>query len=358
MKVLRAALAALAFLVLGEAWARASDRAWYGAPWLGNPSHADLALADAAGMRGRPDARFERWSLNRQGVQGPEVVVPRPPGVLRVVVLGASEMFGLYESRGMSTAEQLQRVLERRVPGRVEVLNASLAGLSLPRTTEYCRRQLALLDPSVVVYYPNPVTYLAEDLPAETFRPPRPAVEGFRSRFVPRLALLLNRAVPQPLQAWRSQTGTRRHLAAEIASHPAGWVFEAAPADRVDAFARALETLLESLPPERFRVVLASHAHRYHDPLSLDDRAHIEGWRAFYPRATPAALVGMERAANEAVRAAAACHGAAFADVAARVPPGAACFRDFTHFTDAGATRAATALADAIVPAAFSASAR
>ncbi len=355
----RVLLALLALPLLGELWARASDRAWYGAAWLGAPAHADLTLAEATGLRGRPGARFERWHMNSLGVQGDEAIrVPRPPGVLRVLVLGASEMFGLYESRGMSTSEQLERLLARRVPERVEVLNGALAGLTLPRTAEYCRRELARIDPSVVVYYPNPVTYLADDAPSESFTPPAPAADTFRSRFAARFALLVNRAVPQPLQALRGELGSARYVAAVVAAHPAGWAFRETPPDRLGAFEHGLELLSAALPEGGPRLVLASHAHRYHDPLTPEDARHILGWRAFYPRAEPAALVGMERAANARVRALAARRGAGFADVAARVPPGARYFRDFTHFTDEGAALAAAAFADAIAPGGLSASVR
>lgn len=69
---------------------------------------------------------------NSHGLRGPDRAIPKPPGVLRIVLLGASSMWGYEVSYRESLAGRLEEVLNGAAPPglRVEVVNAALQGYS------------------------------------------------------------------------------------------------------------------------------------------------------------------------------------------------------------------------------------
>lgn len=92
-------------------------------------------------------------------------------GVTRVMLLGASELFGLYENPGNKLSDQLQEML----PDGYEVINASLFGMSLPRIKQLYQSYLRQFQPRISVVYPNPMFYLER-------RPPSDRSTGLRRR--------------------------------------------------------------------------------------------------------------------------------------------------------------------------------
>ena len=84
-----------------ELTARLEDRLRLGIDWFAVPDHdRDLVLHDELGIRGRPNGRFKKWSLNSFGFRHQEMSLEPRPDCVRIIVLGASETFGLYESSG------------------------------------------------------------------------------------------------------------------------------------------------------------------------------------------------------------------------------------------------------------------
>jgi lysophospholipase L1-like esterase len=94
-------------------------------------------------------------AINSHGFRGPEFSIPKPPGVIRVLTLGASSTFGFY-NRDDETYPHLlaKRLNENAVGGqRFEVINfgiphatsASIAAMFLAEGLE--------LDPDIVTFY-------------------------------------------------------------------------------------------------------------------------------------------------------------------------------------------------------------
>jgi hypothetical protein len=70
----------------------------YGAPILGVYTYdSALFTTDEFGIRGKSNGSYEKWRLNAHGFRGPEVLPAKDPRRLRIVCIGASETFGLYE---------------------------------------------------------------------------------------------------------------------------------------------------------------------------------------------------------------------------------------------------------------------
>jgi lysophospholipase L1-like esterase len=170
----RAVVAAMGFLVALEVATRLDQAFRFGAPVLGAYTY-DSALMerDQWGLHGRPNGRFEKWTLNSLGLRGPEVS-PRPEiGRIRVVALGASETFGLYES----IDREWPRVLESellRSGYDVEVLNGAVAGMSAGAQLVQLRHRLLALEPHVVVWVSHYAMF-AGRTPDQILSPASPA---------------------------------------------------------------------------------------------------------------------------------------------------------------------------------------
>src|SRR5262245_31313769 len=85
-----------------ELTARFQDYARDGVPFLHTPNHdRDLMIVGPNGeKRGRVHGIYRHWKLNQFGFRGAEIAEQPSPNTARLLVLGSSEAFGLYESPG------------------------------------------------------------------------------------------------------------------------------------------------------------------------------------------------------------------------------------------------------------------
>jgi bacterioferritin len=152
-------LLAVTFGVAAEATARLDDWINSGIPFLARPTtHEDLTFHEGVVIRGAPGAVHKKWKMNQHGFRGPEISERPGQGVTRVIVLGASETFGLYESRDMEFPAVLRRLLETE--GAFEVINAALPGMTVRSMKPYWDAWVARFAPHVVIIYPSPLFYL------------------------------------------------------------------------------------------------------------------------------------------------------------------------------------------------------
>ena len=336
---------AAAVLVGGELAARIEDRIRWDTPFL-SPyrSQDDLLIRDAAGMHGRPDAMYQKWHLNGLGMRGPAADSLPAAGTVRVVIAGASEAFGVYESPDQEFPRQVEDSLRAWTacrPGApaFEVLNAAFRGMSLPTVTQDLRLRVARYAPAIVVYYPTPGQYLEVRVPTPAARDSSagagalPPGRAWSSRFLARVGDQVRRAPPAALRAW----STERRVERFARSQPEGWRFAEIPADRLAAFDADLRALVATVRATGAVPVLATHANAF-PPGAPPRRDYLAAWGRVYPRATAGTIVAFAAAANEAVARVAADSGVALAPVAAGLHAvGDRVFGDFAHFTDTGA---------------------
>ena len=344
---------ALVAVVVAEATCRVEEWVRYGTPILSRAaSHDDLLVVDADGAHARPGAHFGKWRINGLGTRGPDAAAAKPARTLRVVTVGASETFGLYESAGREYPRQLEDTLRARgvcAPGwNVEVLNAALAGMSLPTIAQDVQSRLRRLSPDVVTIYPTPVGYLDNTLPRPRApRPgpvePLPLTRALHLRFVDRIANQPRVILPSVLAAWYRRRVTEQ--ARETL--PASDRFETVPPDRLAAFEADLRTVVGAVRAIGATPVLGTHANAF--LRGAPDPVRLASWERFYPRATGATLLAFETAAREVTVRVARDSAVTLADVAQGLAaaPSATAFADFSHFTDHGAALAAAAVADA-----------
>ena len=305
------------------------------------------------GGRNRPYARFEKWVINGQGFQGPELPVPKPKGITRIGIAGASEIFGLYESPGCDVTSQVRKLLERSAPGRFEVVNLATPGMSIPRIVELYQRWIRKFDFDVIVYYPSPAMYL--DTEAPSFRRSVPGIADRMSasdsydwnlRLPGKTWDMLRERLPTRLQEdlkWYQIEKKRREFLKE-------WVWEHhAPEERVTIFREHLAELINVFDRDRTRLILSTHANRFRDISTERYEKHMVGWIRFYPRASGESLLDMEEKANQAIRELGVNRNIIVADVEKSVGKDSNRYADFSHFTDSGAALAAEAMKDSIL---------
>lgn len=354
----------LAMVVGMETAARLQDWVRYRMPMLSRvTAEEDLFVRDSLGAHGRAGAQFKKWKMDSLGLRGPEVPVRRPAGTVRVVVTGASESFGLYESPDEEYPRQLEDTLNAELargvcgsprPRRFDVLNAALPGMSLPTVVQDLHARLARLAPDVVLYYPSPAQYLENDPPRAT--PPDtthrlhdlPRANVLHLRALAQLRDALKGLMPEPLLTWL------RHRSAEsaLAGHPASWRFAGVPPDRLARFDLDLRGAVGAIRAVRAEPVLATHASIFTRPHP-DSAAQLQAWQKFYPRATGATIIAFDAAADRQGGRIATDSGVVLADVAAVFAArDGAYFADFVHFTDAGSALVAGTMAPAVLSAA------
>lgn len=223
---LRHLLLAGIFGVTLEVMARLDDWISHDAPLFGRYDAPSMLIdRDSLGIKGRAFGRFEKWSLNSKGFRGPDPVVPKPAGRIRIVTLGASETFGLYESEKQHWPAQLRKHLESRFPGRdIELINTSIVGLTVSSLEHYFRNRVEWIEPDLVILYPHFIDYIAGDGPGGRKArsdgkprevPGRAAHEGGIGplRFPSKLKLAAKTKGPQPIMNWAARKLLERDLA-------------------------------------------------------------------------------------------------------------------------------------------------
>lgn len=339
-RVLKGAALLLAFAVGLEVATRTDEWVRWKTPFLARAGALDdLIIVDSTGGRAVPGEQYRQFAINSLGFRGPEPRAGKP----RVLIIGASETFGLYERTGREYARQLQDSLAA-TGCDVDVINTALPGFSLPTLTATYLHRLRGLGASLVVVYPTPVQYLDYETPR--WQPPASprggTATGFRPRVARRLRDHMKVALPQFVQTYLRS----KEISASRERMTPGFVFDTVPPERLEAFRRDLRTLIDSVKASGSQLLVATHANAF-PPGVAPDSARLISWTKFYPRASMAVLPAFERAANILILSEAADAGVASTDVATALAgrDPATAFADFSHFTEEGSAVMAHVLA-------------
>lgn len=323
-----------------EVCARLDDRITYGAPLLGSYNISQLYTYDDLGIRGKPGAAYLKWKLNSLGYRGPELRADR----VRVMCIGSSETFGLYEAENGEYPRQLETELNRRLgPNTVQVVNVAYPGMSIEATVRRLPEILASVQPKLVTVYPSVAAYI-EPPPKHPKQPVRgPTPPFFEFRMQSRLETIAKQVFPEMLQnefrAWQIRQASRSLK-----------VMNRVPDQNVRRFQDDLTALVDMLKRNGVQVVLMTHATRFGKQVAPGERPILVAWRRFYPMLREDGFLDMERRMNQAIRTVAAEYNIELIDVAEKMPPGPEYFAEFVHFTDRGARTIAGIIADGVGP--------
>jgi lysophospholipase L1-like esterase len=99
-----------------------------------------------------PNAKYEKWEINSLGFRGEEINLEKREEQIRIICLGASESFGLYESPNKEWPSQLGEMLKNRFP-KAEVVNASVIGLNFKKRKDYVEKYVFPLKPDIMIIF-------------------------------------------------------------------------------------------------------------------------------------------------------------------------------------------------------------
>lgn len=347
IKIFKSLLLILLFFSVLEICARLDDWIKWRVSPIHNYSQDNLSIVDELGFRNRPNAQFEKWKINKYGFRGIDFNLEKPEGVKRIMILGASESFGLYENEEMEYPAQLQKLLDKKRPRRYQVINAAVPGISPPRLLHLYQNWLYKFKPDQIYYYPSPSIYLLTN-------PPGPVLPGYTTKVADqslqfRIRNKINTIVKQFLPI-HVQTAMKRHLINRaIASAPKESIFHKPPSDRLNLFKIHLNQLVTAIETGGTQATLVTHASRVSNPISDEEWQVLTGWRKLYPHVSENCFVEMEAAGNKIIKQVALLTGSSIVDADSQIPSNAKNFADHIHFTNDGATIMARLLAEQIL---------
>src|SRR5438552_257537 len=265
--------ALLALLTL-EVASRVDDFFRYGASLAAPYSINTIFQPSPYGREGKPGARFAKWSLNSLGFRGLEMNARRT----NVIVLGASETFGLYESPDAEYPRQLEAALNARQPDHYNVVNVAIPGMRVGRVG-YLDRAIRITNPKYVVVYPTPASYIGTNAPVCT-QANAPVADILEwedyVRLAGRVKQLAKAHMPSGLMiAFRrvSIWTQTRHVV----------VMERVSQISIDAFRSDLLCVINRAKSLDVEPILLTHATYFGSTLQPQDEAMMLSWRRFYP---------------------------------------------------------------------------
>jgi len=332
-------LIALLFLTFAEISSRLDDwLRWGFSPFAQLPDRdEELFFFDGIIRRGRPNGKFKQFQLNEFGFRAPKMTEFPGPGSKRIMILGASESFGMYESVGKEFPTQLAVLLKSANPA-YEVVNAALFGLSCGTMKPYWVNWASRFRPSLVLIYPSTHLYLNE-FKADLKQPGVSTSSGFEWRF----KIRLRESMPVVRNWWK---WLRQSKDPQAAHNPPDWIYESAPIDRLDALMQDLSEVVQEVAAQGAKPVLLTHAISATVPPRPEDADHLESMHPYTPRATSEVLVKFEQEANRRILMLGREKGIPVVDIAGSINGRREFFADLVHFNDAGASTVANLLAE------------
>lgn len=336
--------ALLVLLAAGEIASRIDDAVFSDIALLASPDRAyDLTTVENGLPRGRPGGSFRKWQLNNHGFPGPDIALA-PTGP-RVMLLGASETFGLYESKGKTYGDRLALAVGHARPG-VEIVNAAMPGMTARSIEQYWRGYASRYRPSLVLIYASPEFYLDIEVPRGMSGPALPPEKPplLSSRFSDRLHGQIRQV--EFLRALRA----RFVVGTAVTEGGPGYLFDAAAlAERLAAFSRDIEALGHAIAQTGATPVLVTYAFKSRDRVDPRDRNELDYFRIFYPRAEPQTFLAFSASARQAVLDVARRAGWPAIDAADALSGQRELFEDPVHFNDKGSQRMADVLAPKVL---------
>jgi hypothetical protein len=347
----RFGLAVVVFFVSMEVCARVDDKIKYQAPLFGEYSPDRLRERDQDGIRHNiPNSRFEKWEINEYGFRGEAFSIEKQAGVRRIVCMGTSESFGLYESAGKEWPSQLAEMLSDK--GKYQVINASVVGLPLRQFAPYIEKYVMPFQPDVVILYVNPYFYAQEKLAqksggAEKTTERQPKSEAKleareKLSMTPRLGGKMKLAVKEALPPTLLKKYQLWSMSREIRAIENEELKDKEPVDTVpqrvlESFREDLIRLVSFLANGNIQVVLSSYPVLIcyenmdrHQEIFLDNRR-------FSIMLSLKGLIEAPRQFDLQIESVAREFGRAFVENAGAIPRRTDFFGDNVHYTNRGA---------------------
>lgn len=351
-KVITLFISGIVFLITIEFSARIDDKIKYGAPFFSEYSAKLLRNKDSEGINCNiPNSHFEKWKINNLGFRGPNISVMKPKGVIRIVCMGTSETFGLYESPDMEWPSQLSKMLEKY--NYFEVINTSVVGLPLKKYRRYIEKYVLKLEPDIIILFVNPFEYgVGNEIFTKRQDTLKKEGKSFKNRGIhflkvitysnlrmfPKLKQSLKKIVPTSVlkqyQLWNMK---RQIQKLENTYLNGNKPLDIIPNKNLIIFRNDLKDLIEYLQNKKIKIILTSY------PILITQQnidKYLEIFldhRRFYTELSLQGIIDASRKFNEEIRLISNKHGVAFIDNNMTIPKNTQYFADNVHYTDEGA---------------------
>jgi len=178
--------------------------------------------------------------------------------------------------------------------------------------------------------------------PATSRQPPAPSFRP-ESRLIERVHWFLH--VPDFIQEVRVQN----HLHDLTGDRPASWYFASLPPDRLNAYARDLDSMVAAIRAAGAEPVVGVYPMRFGRHLTVDDSAMMAAWRQYAARARPQALLDFMWAVRDTMLDMGRREKFAVVDLPAALNGHTENFDDAVHYTALGAQRVAGLVARTVL---------
>jgi lysophospholipase L1-like esterase len=330
---------ALLFGICLEIAARIDDRLTFEAPLWGPYSEDILFTSDEEGIRRNvPGGRFEKWTINSLGFRGAELTRDKPRGTRRLVCLGQSETFGLWESEGGEWPSRLARLVKAKYP-QVEVINASVVGMGRNSRQPYIQKYVLPIQPDLVVLYMNGLADgTSPDQPMSSRRATSAPKTVPNSRILPKLKRLFHSILPRDLdtaaQTWAVDRRVRKLERTKLRGRAPR---DALQLENVRRFENHVRTVVQYLRENGVMPILATYPTLVNETNAAQYHLIIGRTREYYADFSEKGLFDIVSKTNGAVRRVAAELRVPLVDVASTMPKNTDFLEDQVHYSDRGA---------------------
>jgi hypothetical protein len=354
-RLLRIAAALVIALATLEVASRVDDAIRYNAPLMGEYSSEILFTYDDESIRHNvPLAQYEKWRNNSLGFRGPEISTAKPSGKMRIICMGTSETYGLYESENGEWPAQLRASL--REYSRAEIVNGATVGIRFEDYVHYLQKYVFKYQPDLVIVFINPIAYSrnrirslsdadpgAGGIKSRSRSSPRSGIEVLgTSRLIPKLTQLVKQNTPQVFLRSCKIWSLRREVERAEESHLRGrHPIEEVPDDVVVAFQEDVANFADEVAKNGIRCIFCTYPslitednlQRYLE-IFLEDRVALPEFSFNW-------MIDAGRQLNGVLRKLAASGKISVLDCDMAVPKTTSYFADNSHYTDDGAARVA-----------------
>lgn len=269
---------------------------------------------------------------NSLGLRSPEIEVPKPAGVLRIAVVGASSVMGTYTR---NNDDMLSERLQQKLPGYyagappIQFINAGIAGYSLADQQVMVEKVLLPLGVDAVVLYPG-----FNDLSSYCQSPGSEASQDYRLFDLPLPKWLLS------IELITKNTVALREVKAGGSKY-----LNASELD-MSEYQQALDEFFAALAATGLPVLVVTNPRAYsRDMPESEQRSLSETARFYNPCFDVNGLHDLFDAHNDLLAEAARSQGFDVFLLDREMPKGSENFGDATHFSVIGTDRAADLIA-------------
>jgi len=312
----------------------------------------DLKLAravlteDSSGIRhNTPGVRYGKWEINSLGFRGKEFDLKKKEGQVRIVCLGGSETFGVFERKDREWPSQLGARLRNQFP-RVEVINASVAGLTLKRKKAYVEKYVLPLKPDIMITTQGALLPITDSMRGVQSKRLGSKVKrknflrefAAENQFLLKLGETIKKGLPEALsnylRLWRLRSKIRKKERKHLANKQP---MDKLPENIILEFEEDLRSFIEYLKENHIAPILLTYPTLFTNMNKNSYGYLLLSIRRLCVELSDDGIIDASEKLNDSIRRIAKKQNVALIDNDHLMPKTLEYFVDYSHYTDKGA---------------------